>query len=285
MSPTADGAADTVKVAHQGKSFDVVFISSFTGEDCNGNVHAVVIDSQMLSGSLGIALSQKVAPAIVVAVHTHEQSRSADTQFFHYGKRVDWCGSGILAAAKALSSERHTVDIIRTRCAQFRLVQHQDLFGFAADSGFLWRPVRNSALWQQFFRHTLVRALESPSQKGYTLIELNDEYAVANWRPQFSHLQRHSQRALIITAWAQPTCPYDYVVRYFAPQYGNDEDDATGSANALLIAYWSKCLNQSWLVGRQLSAAGGEFYGRHLGRGKVALFGKTQITRRATVDL
>lgn len=269
-------------VEHWVKPLDVILVSSFTGDHCSGNVHAVVITTQTLSDSVGLTLSQKVAPAIAV-ICTPFQSTSVDIRFFHYGRRIDWCGSGILAAAKALCSGGHSVDIIRTRYAQFRLVRHQDLFGFAADSVFSWRPVRNNALWQQFFGSSLVRAQESPNRNGYTLIELNNEEAVTHWRPKLRHVQRHSQRALIVTAKAHSAHQYDYVVRYFAPQYGNNEDSATGSANALLIAYWSKCLNRSWLSGRQLSAAGGEFYGRHLGRGKVLLFGKAQVLSRTTI--
>lgn len=67
--------------------------------------------------------------------------------------------------------------------------------------------------------------------------------------------------ALIVTALGGTSVNEDYVMRYFAPQFGNSEDMATGSANAYLMKYWQLKLNKKRLSGRQLSKAGALFYG------------------------
>ena len=51
----------------------------------------------------------------------------------------------------------------------------------------------------------------------------------------------------------------DYVARYFAPAAGIPEDPATGSSHSVLMPYWSERLGRRRLVGRQISARGGDF--------------------------
>lgn len=96
---------------------------------------------------------------------------------------------------------------------------------------------------------------------GYALLELTNANAVATARPRLKALTRYSKRALIITAPGPR--PGQYVMRYFAPQYGKAEDGATGSANALLLCYWAKRLQRWHFKAQQLSATGGEFTGRY----------------------
>ena len=55
-----------------------------------------------------------------------------------------------------------------------------------------------------------------------------------------------------------PGWQVDFVSRYFAPNHGIDEDPVTGSNHCLLIPYWAERLGKTELVGRQISARGGE---------------------------
>jgi PhzF family phenazine biosynthesis protein len=50
----------------------------------------------------------------------------------------------------------------------------------------------------------------------------------------------------------------DYVVRFFAPSIGIDEDPVTGSINCALAPYWSRRLGKRVLQVQQLSSRGGE---------------------------
>ncbi len=51
----------------------------------------------------------------------------------------------------------------------------------------------------------------------------------------------------------------DYVSRFFAPGAGIPEDPATGSAQCVLMPYWTVKLGRKRLVSRQISARGGAF--------------------------
>lgn len=78
---------------------------------------------------------------------------------------------------------------------------------------------------------------------------------LANLTPDFSALKRLELRGVCITARHGE---YDFVSRFFAPNYGIDEDPVTGSAHTQLTPYWAAKLGKNTLCARQLSPRGGE---------------------------
>lgn len=70
---------------------------------------------------------------------------------------------------------------------------------------------------------------------------------------------RSPGRAVIITQWGENGV-YDFLLRYFAPQYGVNEDGVTGSANRVLADYWHQARGLSEFRAWQCSATGGEVY-------------------------
>jgi PhzF family phenazine biosynthesis protein len=68
----------------------------------------------------------------------------------------------------------------------------------------------------------------------------------------------------------------DFVSRFFAPQFGIDEDPVTGSAHAVLTPYWAQRLGRKILSARQISARGGDLACEDLGP-RVALSGRAQL--------
>jgi len=88
------------------------------------------------------------------------------------------------------------------------------------------------------------------------LVEVADETAVRQARPDMAQLRLLPVRGVIITSRAAAP-GYDLVSRFFAPGSGIDEDPVTGSAHCALAPYWSRRLGRTALVARQLSARGG----------------------------
>jgi len=72
--------------------------------------------------------------------------------------------------------------------------------------------------------------------------------------PDLSKIAQLKARGLIITA---PGIDTDFVSRFFAPQFGINEDPVTGSAHTTLIPYWSRRLGKLELTARQISKRGG----------------------------
>lgn len=66
---------------------------------------------------------------------------------------------------------------------------------------------------------------------------------------------------------------YDFVNRFFAPNYGINEDSVTGSAYTQLTPYWAKRFNKNIFTSKQLSFRGGELK-CELDRNRVYIYGK-----------
>ncbi len=89
--------------------------------------------------------------------------------------------------------------------------------------------------------------------------------------PNFPSLARVEARGVAVTATSD-TGDVDFVSRYFAPQFGIDEDPVTGSLHCTLAALWARKLNKKNLRARQVSARGGELdiEVREAGRVKIS---------------
>jgi len=89
------------------------------------------------------------------------------------------------------------------------------------------------------------------------LVVLDDEKAVAMAEPDMSMLKGLDRRGVIITARSDD---HDFVVRFFAPKVGINEDPVTGSAYTQLVPYWAKMLGRNHFKARQISRRGGDVY-------------------------
>ncbi len=94
----------------------------------------------------------------------------------------------------------------------------------------------------------------SPDQIDYVAV-FDSEDSIAALKPDFSKFSNLDSRGVIVTA---PGASYDFVSRYFAPNFGIDEDPVTGSAHCLLTPYWSQRLDKKSLRARQISRRGGD---------------------------
>jgi predicted PhzF superfamily epimerase YddE/YHI9 len=68
------------------------------------------------------------------------------------------------------------------------------------------------------------------------------------------------------------------VSRFFAPAAGIPEDPVTGSSHTTLIPFWSKRLNKTELLAKQLSKRGGIIWCKDLGE-------RVEISGTATTHL
>ncbi len=86
------------------------------------------------------------------------------------------------------------------------------------------------------------------------LVRLADEAAVRAIEPDLAELRALDRRGVIVTAEGEHC---DFVSRFFAPQYGIDEDPVTGSAHCMLAPFWEQRVGRDTLTARQVSARGG----------------------------
>ncbi|PHS29448.1 MAG: isomerase [Robiginitomaculum sp.] len=94
----------------------------------------------------------------------------------------------------------------------------------------------------------------------------------------------HSINELVVCAEAEPGTELDFVLRFFAPGVGVDEDPVTGSAITYLTPYWAKRLGKTKMRLYQASPRGGYVSVEVIGD-RVRLGGKARDYLRGTITL
>ena len=97
---------------------------------------------------------------------------------------------------------------------------------------------------------------ESYIARGRTLAVYERAEDVAALKPDFAAMRRVPGADAIVTA--PGANGIDFVSRYFAPNFGVDEDPATGSAQCVLTPYWAERLGKKQLKAQQISARVGD---------------------------
>lgn len=112
------------------------------------------------------------------------------------------------------------------------------------------------------------------------LVEVADAAALRAVAPDFKALAQAPCRGVCVTAPGADGA--DFFSRFFAPRVGVDEDPVTGSAHCRLGPFWGARLGKAQLLGRQLSARGGEVRVELKG-GRVALAGQAVVVTRGNL--
>ena len=99
-----------------------------------------------------------------------------------------------------------------------------------------------------------MRPLQVLAGSDYLVI-LENEQAVKDCDPDFSHWGKLDLRGVIITAKG---LHHDFVSRCFFPKLGVDEDPVTGSAHCQLVPYWHQKLNINQFHALQASKRSGQ---------------------------
>lgn len=105
-------------------------------------------------------------------------------------------------------------------------------------------------------------------------MEVESEKIIREMRPNYRDLiQVDIPRAVIVTCKSE-TEGFDYLLRYFAPRMGIDEDPITGSVHCSLAPLWQKRLGKSDMVALQPSNRGGTIR-VHVDEDRVSIYGKS----------
>jgi len=237
--------------------------------------------SSAVSG-LCATYSQNVTRVITAFVYLDRQTKQVSARFFLRGREVKRCGSGSLAVAGVLwGREGLHVD---QKKIQVNTPAGRVYIGRALAKTFYYEtpvlpyfhvlPAQYRA-WQLLINSPVRWVTLVGGSADYCIVELPDQAALTRCVVNAQALTRYSARALIVTAKSSVR-NIDYVVRYFSPQYGQYEDQATGSANAMLANFWQQRLGKKSIRGRQLSSGGGEFNVVRFGH-KQRVFGRVSV--------
>jgi len=245
-------------------------VDAFSREPFRGNPAAVCL----LDGPADERWMQAVAAEMNLS-ETAFLQRSPDgygLRWFTPVTEVDLCGHATLAAAHILweEGEAQRSDMLHFETRSGRLTAEATPNGvrldFPATPPEALEPgakADNADNAESAARQaSLAKALgAAPVYVGRSrfdyLVELFDEVAVRDLRPDLAALRPLSQRGVIVTARADPQREYDFVSRFFSPSVGIDEDPVTGSAHCCLGPFWSSRFGAATLRGYQASPRGG----------------------------
>ena len=252
-------------------------INTFTREPFGGNPAGVCFLERWIPDRLmqAIAAENDLAETAFLVANGSDY----DLRWFTPTIEMDLCGHATLAPAFLLFSELgYRGDTIRfhTKSGALGASRRGDLteLDFPA-----WKADRCDAprpLEQGLGR----KPREVLKNRDYVAV-FDDEADVASIAPNLAALAELDCLGIIATA---PGKDSDYVLRFFAPRAGVDEDPVTGSAQSSLIPYWALRLGKIELVSRQLSKRRGEIHGRALGE-RVGIGGRCVAYSRGEIEV
>ena len=169
---------------------------------------------------------------------------------------VELCGHATLASGyvvtRILAPERRSVTFDTVKAGLLEVKRDGDLLAMDFPA---WPPQATPADPRVLAALGAAPA-ESFVARGRTLAVYDRAEDVAGLQPDFAAMRRVEGADAIATAPGRDGI--DFVSRYFAPNYGVDEDPVTGSAHCVLTPYWAARLGKEQLTARQISARGGE---------------------------
>lgn len=199
---------------------------------------------------------------------------------------IDCCGHGLLCCASSWIKRwggRDGVLVMNGSEVYCRTEGEHTWLGFEP---LATQPFEIPRWCRHYFPVAPEGAAIAGTENGYLLLRWPAGFELATLPRPGAVLGRHTRRSLIVTcAVAAPPAPVSVHYRYFAPQYGVDEDAATGSAMRILANFWQHCGLGAALTAYQCSKEGGILFSR-VEQGKVWVGGNvaTMEEETAAVD-
>ncbi len=223
------------------------------------------------------------SPALAHCHARHHEHNQYTVSCYQQGHKIQCCGHGLLAAAHAI----------------FRSSDHEQLnFG----SGIYAERLRDPGALQQTRLHlpalratrfqipdwvqgilsdtdgtpiAPLSAAAGDDLDGYLLLQLDDRALISELGIDLRAISKNTRRAVLL--WQRRREETDTVrTRYFAPQYGNDEDAATGSVLRILMPYLQQVCDLTAVTVIQCSSMGGRMTAQMIGD-SVAVSGNVQL--------
>lgn len=264
------------------------------GVDCRGNPAVVVLVNSLPSLSAHLDFLQQLSRVdreqwatvklmtfayiksdIILNRELNTNTHEYLIRWFSSTSVIQRCGHGTLAAAAYVMKYCLEEHLPMKNTSTFMLKFHSDSevltvkvvkkrSSVEIDSSFFILQLRQVLLVksaEELYLNTEVyRLKENKTQEndGYLIVELGCENEVTGFKLSKNTIATIAKRALIITAVAKNE-RFDIIFRYFAPFYGQLEDDATGSAASVLSSFWEAHPRSGQLRCFQASQSGGFF--------------------------
>jgi PhzF family phenazine biosynthesis protein len=243
-------------------SIPLAWVDAFSDAPFGGNPAGVcLLDEpldeprmQSIAFELGIAETAFLVPG--------DDATTFGLRWFSPATEIDLCGHATLASAHVLR-QWGTVDgtvplTFHTKSGPL----HASFEGECVVLDFPANPITSAPLPEGLQSQWPGAVVHSGRTAFFTFVVLSSAEAVRSYEPDLEAIAATGDKALLLTAAANPSSGADYVLRVFGPNVGISEDPATGSAQCSAGPYWGEELGRGDLVARQLSRRGATLYVR-----------------------
>jgi predicted PhzF superfamily epimerase YddE/YHI9 len=257
----------------------LAWVDAFSDAPFGGNPAGVCLLGEPLDEARMQSIAFELGIAETAFLVPGDEPTTFGLRWFSPATEIDLCGHATLASAHVLR-QWGTVD--GTKPITFHTKSGPLHAGFDDDRvvlDFPADPVVAAPLpgcletqWPGSVVHT--------GRTGFfAFVVLSSAQAVRAYEPDLDAIAATGDRALLLTAAAEPASGADYVLRVFGPNVGIAEDPGTGSAQCSAGPYWAAELGRNDLVARQLSRRGATLYVRPEGeRVRIAGHATTVLT-------
>ncbi len=251
-------------------------VASFCGVGVEGNRHHLVYLAQADWNHLPLPDELRQVPNLILLQGPPSALRA---QFWNLGRAVRRCGSGNIAVAAFVRQYLSNSEFFSLQLqtpAGFVSLGHDRNGPFYTSQAERQYPIAHPRFWRHMLGGVCAAGAFFGGASDYVLLEL--DRPPAQLHLSATRLRRFSRRALIAL---YPRSPEEVLMRYFAPQYGSDEDAATGSAAVQTAEYlWRRYRWRACRITQQ-SASGGLIETQKLAR-RVRVRGEARVEKVLT---
>lgn len=256
-------------------------VDAFTDTPFKGNPAAVCVLENPLTEAqyLDIAKEMNLSETAFVFL----KDGVYQLRWFTPEVEIELCGHATLATAKILFDKyKVETEVLKfnTLSGVLTVKQNDDLLEMNFPIGTLTQVEEKDTLLESALMEKIVTISEDDK---WCLAELESEETLRNLQPNFNKLLEHSKSKFIVTAKSNDDS-YDFVSRFFAPDYGVNEDPVTGSAHCYLSRYWSYKLKKNTVVGYQASKRGGTVVCEVIKNDRVLLRGNCVVMSEVLIE-
>lgn len=174
---------------------------------------------------------------------------------------INFCGHGLMAAAHTLFSLKFTASPIALVSGKQWFIAEQKPQGIRLFCPRIkTRPHRTPHYINRCFDLSPQQVACAQGAQGYWIFKFADGTDLSKLRINHPYLKHVGKRAIIVTSLSHKKESGGNTLchmRYFAPQYGAREDQATGSACIVVADFWQKKLKKRHFSIIQQSKDGG----------------------------
>ena len=229
-------------------------VDSFTDTPFKGNPAAVCVLERPLTEEQYIDIAQEMNLSETAFVYLEDGVYQL--RWFTPECEIELCGHATLATAKVLFDkykvEKEVLEF-NTLSGILTVKISGNLLEMNFPIGKLTEVFNNDVLIESALHEKIIAISEN---NQWYLVELESDKLLRKLQPNFNTLLEHPKSKFIVTAKSDDSA-FDFVSRFFVPDYGINEDPVTGSAHCYLASYWSEKLSKKTVTGYQASKRGG----------------------------